>query len=69
MDYNNFKKIVNDNKLWKDDIIPLFPLDKNMFVINNQEYDNKLLKNDLNNMLIRFVWSRVSPKPFLLGFL
>ena len=56
MDYIKFKKIVSNNKLWKDDLVPIYPLEKNMFIINKREYNNKSLINDLNIAISNSNW-------------
>ncbi len=43
----NKQILLDKTPLWKDHLIPFYPIDKNYFKINNNKYDIDSLKNDL----------------------
>ena len=43
----NKQILLDKTPLWKDHLIPFYPIDKNYFKINNNKYDIDSLKNDV----------------------
>ena len=48
----NFPAALRLNKLWRGDIIPLVPVTKNIFCLNDKSYDIEKLKQDLECVVV-----------------
>ena len=53
----NPKKCILKNKLWRGDIIPLIPIQRNYFILHEHQYDIDRMKFDLGVAELSSAWA------------